>query len=422
MKKVLLIAYYFPPQPRAGALRPSYLARHLPEFGWEPTVLTVEYPGDPPANMRVIRTKHLWASAEDRSTTNADRSIARRRSKIELLLRDAVKGVVHFPDDKVGWLLTARRRALELTASEKFDAVLSTLPPPSAHFVARAVVTRRKLPWIADYRDLWAGPRGPYFEREFGELRRTVYYAFERWLLSRADALTAPSEGHARGLAEYFKRPDVEMIPNACDLSIWDGIADTPPARFNFCYAGKLYNRLRTPDLLFAAAARLRAGGDPAGNAVSFDFYGEDPGMVAESAARYGLTDVVTIHGVVPRETALRAQRAAAVLVLILNTAGDVDSIENANPGSKVLEYAGARRPILAMGSPENATRALMASTGLGPYAFTEDGCVDAIRALYAAFSSGNYAPALNPQWKPFTPRDLAQRFATVLDRVSAGR
>jgi glycosyltransferase involved in cell wall biosynthesis len=421
MKKVLLVAYYFPPQPKAGALRPSYLARHLFEFGWEPTVLTVDYPGDPPDGARVIRTAEFGRRPPVSATPKPPAPEARRKSRVEMLLRDALKAVVHFPDDKAGWLLSARRRALALTANERFDAVLSTLPPPSAHFVAREVAVRRNLPWLADYRDLWAGPRGPYFEREFGEMRRRVYYACERWLLRRADALTAASEGHGKALAEYFRRSDVEVIPNACDLSAWDGVADSGPVRFSLCYTGKLYPRLRTPDVLFAAVARLRAGGDPAGNALHFDFYGEDPDMVIESANRYQIADAVTVHGEVSRGEALRAQRAAAVLVLLLDISGE-DSIEVNNPGSKVLEYAGARRPILALGSPRNTIAPLMRRSGLGIYVCTEVECAQSIAQLYADYRAGKFEPVLSPDWHPPGPRDLARQFAAVLDRIARVR
>jgi glycosyltransferase involved in cell wall biosynthesis len=419
MKRLLLIAYYFPPQPKAGALRPSYLAKYLPQYGWDPTVLTVEYPGNSGVACRVVSVPGKeFADPAGRAQAGPPR----RRSAFEQRLRDIARSIAYFPDDAVGWLWRARSAGLRLAASESFDAVLSTAPPPSAHFVARAIATRYRLPWLADYRDLWAGPAGPYFDREFGPIRRAVSYAAERWLLSRADALTAPTEGHARALAEYFSRPDAQTIPNASDMSIWESINAPAPTEFRFCYAGKLYPRLRTPDVVFAAVSKLRASGDPAGLAARFDFYGEDPEMVAESAARFGIADSVVIHGEVPRSAALVAQRSSAVLLLLLNTAGDVDHIEIANPGSKILEYAGARRPILAVGSANNAMEGTMRDTGLGVFASDESTCADAIRALYARFAQGKIEPDDNGNWKPFTPSDLASSFAAVLDRISAAR
>src|SRR5208337_3618837 len=57
-KKVLIIAYYFPPMPVIGAQRPYGLAKYLQNFGWEPTVLTIKHSGNPPPGMRVITTDY----------------------------------------------------------------------------------------------------------------------------------------------------------------------------------------------------------------------------------------------------------------------------------------------------------------------------------------------------------------------------
>lgn len=422
MKRLLLVAYYFPPQPKAGALRPGYLAKHLPEFGWEPTVLTVAYPGDPGVECRVIGVPGTSSPPTRQAADVASAPPPRRRSALEQRLRDIARSVVYFPDENVGWLWRARAAGLQLAATERFDAILSTLPPPSAHFVARAIATRHRLPWLADYRDLWAGPAGPYFDREFGPIRRTISYACERWLLRPAAALTAPTDGHTRALAEYFSRPDAQTIPNASDMSVWDSIEAPAPKEFRMCYAGKLYPRLRTPDVVFAAVAKLREAGDAAGSAARFDFYGEDPQLVAESADRFGINDAVTIHGEVPRRAALTAQRASAVLLLLLNTAGDVDHIEIVNPGSKILEYAGARRPILAVGSANNAMEQTMRETGLGVFASDPASCAQAIRLLYDRFQQGKIEPDDNATWKAFTPRDLARAFAGVLDRIASSQ
>ena len=44
MKKILIIYPHFPPSNLAGVHRPRLFAQHLPSFGWEPIILTVEEP------------------------------------------------------------------------------------------------------------------------------------------------------------------------------------------------------------------------------------------------------------------------------------------------------------------------------------------------------------------------------------------
>src|SRR5215471_15620425 len=41
-KRVLVVAYHFPPAAEVGAIRPQKLVKYLPRYGWEPLVLTVE--------------------------------------------------------------------------------------------------------------------------------------------------------------------------------------------------------------------------------------------------------------------------------------------------------------------------------------------------------------------------------------------
>jgi glycosyltransferase involved in cell wall biosynthesis len=419
MKRVLLVAYFFPPQPKAGALRLKYLADNLAAFGWQPTVLTVEYPGDPGVSGRVVRTRQLGVRTDTANQPGVV-TVPKRRSPAMRFVREAVKSVIFFPDQMVGWLPTALPAAHRLAREEKFDAVLSSAPPPVDHIVAHSVAQRHKIPWIADYRDLWAGPYGPYFSRKMGRTRLALSYALERHLLKKAAAITAPSEGHARALAEYFQRADVELIPNAADPHAWESIADAPPASFTLCHTGTFYETFRTPDVLLGAIKLLRDRNRPAGAAARLLAYGENPHLALEPARKLGIEDAVTAFGVVERERSLRAQREAAVLVLLLNTTGERDSIEASNPGSKILEYVGARRPILALGSADNAMAPFLGSTGLGYFASDEAGCAQAIESLYERFVGGEFGPPSSNGWTPPTPRDLAGRFAQVLDRVTA--
>src|SRR5271166_5236054 len=70
MRTAVLLAPYFAPSSMPPALRMGLFARHLPEFGWHPIVLTTEAgflegPMDPvnqrllPEGMEIIRTRAL---------------------------------------------------------------------------------------------------------------------------------------------------------------------------------------------------------------------------------------------------------------------------------------------------------------------------------------------------------------------------
>ena len=150
---------------QAGSLRASYLAEHLPEFGWEPTVLTTTYPGQERSDTLVATSDWGPDSAQKEAlaaqrapSTDGQRPHARYRAGASI--RAWLKSVIYFPDNHVGWLPTAAPKARALMRASAFSAVLSTAPPFTGHFVARCAVAGSRIPWIADYRDLWSARSG----------------------------------------------------------------------------------------------------------------------------------------------------------------------------------------------------------------------------------------------------------------------
>ena len=67
MKKVLFITYYWPPSGKASLHWPLKIIKHLPSFGWLPSVLTVDedtfsqkdeaFLNEIPSEVKVIRAK-----------------------------------------------------------------------------------------------------------------------------------------------------------------------------------------------------------------------------------------------------------------------------------------------------------------------------------------------------------------------------
>jgi glycosyltransferase involved in cell wall biosynthesis len=418
MHRVLIVAYYYPPQPRAGSLRPSYLARHLAEHGWEPDVLTVAFDSPQDATPSNVHPVAQLLSTARVSAESAPKGAARRRSRVEEFARGIARSVLFFPDYASSWYSPAVAKGVALGRERKFDAVLSTAPPITGHFIARTIASRLRVPWIADYRDLWSGPPTEYFDRNLGKVHRALGYALERRLLRSAKAVTTTTDAHRRGLVDAFERTDAIVIPNACDLEAWTSIPDAKPSEFELCYAGAIHEGLRTPEPLFAAIARLRQAGHAAGSKAKLHFYGSNAQLVFDAAVRHGISDAVTVHGEVDRTVAMEAQRHAAVLVLLLHTEGTPDPIEGGNVGSKIFEYVGARRPVLAIGSPGSAGLRLVEQLGIGRCAFDAASCADCLDQFYDDYVAGRIEPSLSPDFHPYTPVDLASDFAGVLNRA----
>jgi hypothetical protein len=410
MKQVLVIAHVFPPEPSPGALRPGYLTRYLPQFGWEATVLTQSV-GAAPFAARVYTTGKIATPFEARLRA----SIASRSSDPYSPLRRALRSIKEallFPDATAPWMKPARALGMRLLQERHFDAIVSTALPATVHAVAATLARRSGLPWIADYRDPWSG--NAYVKR--GPVRAFLERRYERRLLRRAAEITTISTPIAEHLRGLHQREDVYVIPNAYDPLEWDAIPPLEPPRFDLCFTGSMYDGKRSPDLLFEAIAQLRRERDACANAARVHFYGPNSDNVAASALRYGVTLHVRQHGVVPRAQAMRAQRSAAALLIFLN----MDPATAHEMGSKVLEYLGARRPIIAFGPPNSVMREFIRRNRLGWFASNVEEAKHALRAAHERFTAGTYELTVDSRAVP-TATELARAFAERLDAVTSG-
>src|SRR4030042_1680779 len=123
VKKILMIAYYYPPVSGGGVQRTSKFAKYLPRFGFTPVVVTVKAPydyyqdttltGDIVPGVKVIRTASLepmkwirkwlkWPS--DKRTKRSGNRIVEQGTvkKAEWLLK--LKESIFVPDAEIGWV------------------------------------------------------------------------------------------------------------------------------------------------------------------------------------------------------------------------------------------------------------------------------------------------------------------------------
>lgn len=404
MKRVLLVSYAFPPDPLPGALRPGFLARHLPDFGWEVTVLTA-CANDPPFEADVVHTGTAVQPGQARRIG----AILPKDGALRSLLR-AVKDAVVFPDELAGWIPHAVRAGRRLLAERRYDAILTTALPTSVHVVGACLSKLSGVPWLADYRDLWSGnPHMPW-----GPVKQNAQRLTERCVLRQAAHISTISEALAEPLRSMHGK-GVSVIENAVDTAVWDGVPDEPPVDFNLVYTGTMYGGKRSAEPLFRALAQLRDGGDPAACA-RVHFYGPGNEHVPLEARRFGVESQVEVHGVVPRAQALSAQRRAAGLLVFLS----MHPAAATETGSKYLEYLGAERPMIVFGQ-EGPLRRIIASLGAGYFTTGDVETREALREVYRRFQTGGYriSPRLDAVQ---TAEKLAAQFAQCLNTMTSLR
>ena len=116
MKKVLIIAYYFPPRPGVASLRLRGLAKYLPEFGWEPIILTPVLSRAPDKQFRVIQTfypgdvsetlkkkLHLNPNKGFQEQVGVPYAIREGEKSLTTKIIKFIKGIMAYPDGQRNW-------------------------------------------------------------------------------------------------------------------------------------------------------------------------------------------------------------------------------------------------------------------------------------------------------------------------------
>jgi glycosyltransferase involved in cell wall biosynthesis len=399
-RRALIVAYHYPPEPASGALRMGYLATYLPEHGWDTVVLTrrTSRIGRVPEG-EVVRIGGKSMAESAAAAFGPQLASNRAVARLKELLRNAI----FFPDRASWWIPRAIAAGLASYRRRPFDVIVSSAMPASAHIVGCALATLLHVPWIADYRDLWNG--NPYVVEP--PWRAKSLMQLERHVLRRAAQITTITPSLASELRALHGR-EIIVVPNRLDAEEWRDVPYEEPTDFRIVHAGTLYGGMRSPERLFGQIAELRSSNEQAGIGARLDFYGHDNGNLLEMASHYKLDGAVRYHGVVDRPVAMRAERSAALLVVIQND----DPRTASEYGSKIFEYHAAGRPVLALGPRESVLRGYVDEHKIGWFASTDEELRDALRAAHRAFIEGRLAEyrATNGH----SARSLAETFDAI--------
>jgi len=353
MRRVLMISYYFPPLGGIASVRAVKFARYLPEFGWDPVVITPRngaYFRDPTLEFderKIVRTPSLEISRTAKrmiGSTRGDTRPAEVGPMMERVRRFAARWVYR-PDAQVGWYpfaLASARRALR---EGRCDAILSSSFPITAHLVGRRLHRDSQIPWVAEFRDLWTD-----LSRYDSQRRRRFDEATERELLTTATDVVTVSESYAKLLSDRGAR-GVSVITNGFDPADFRG---TPRAgRSLATYVGTYYPDRQDLRTVLQTLGRLIQSGLLSG--FGMRFVGDFPETLRETLVQAGLSNAVECTGFVPHREALGYIEDSTLLLLAGPVSGAFSGSKvRGNIASKVFEYLGSRRPILYVGEADS--------------------------------------------------------------------
>jgi glycosyltransferase involved in cell wall biosynthesis len=354
-RRVLVLAYFFPPLGGAGVQRTLKFVRYLEPLGWDATVVTSRsrhYPvrdpsllQDVPKATRIVRTR-AWPLA---SWVGA----VLYRLRLRRLHAWAT-----WPDEGKGWAPFAFLAALRAARHEKPDVIFSTSAPFGAHLVALWVSRRTGIPWVADFRDEWAS--NPNLGAPPTSLAR---------LTARAERAITAAARRVVVAADYFQLeslahddPRRSVIPNGVDDADLPERSMQPPTdRFVLANVGTVYDAF-DPSAALRVLTRLVEQGEMEREQVEVRFVGSiwSDDFEPPAGIRFEQT------GYVEHSRAVEEMCTASALLLYRPSS-------SLAPSGKLFEYLASGRPILCLTRPDNFAAALVRDWHAGVVADPHD-------------------------------------------------
>lgn len=445
MKKVLFIAYYFPPIGGGGVQRSLKFAKYLPNLGYMPHVLSAgrvaeehwsprdeALLADLPPGVRISRIDGLPAS-EVRSWNRRMRDVCQLPSRFG-----------------AAWANAVLREGARLCAEHAFDLIYVSMSPFEGAAAAASLSRRFGIPWVADLRDPWALDEVQVF---YSGVHRRIARSQMRRALADASLVIMNTPEAARRLVTAFpeyRKKNVTSLTNGYDAADYDHLTWQRDDHFRIVHTGSLHARhgrqLAARRRLYERLGRIEPGVDLLSRSHVFllealrlwqardarvarqvrlilagSLTSEDRRMVERSAAR----GLVTLEGYRTHQQTARLQVDAEVLFLPMHQVAP-NRRATIVPG-KTYEYLATRRPILAA-VPQGDARDFVteAQTGFVCGPADVEGMVAHLKALHQAWLEHR---------DPVKPRDevivqferqrlttlLAGHFDEVLDNHRAG-
>lgn len=437
MKNVLVIAYYFPPSGGPGVQRVLKHIQYLPEFGWNPIVLTVangDFPARDesllakiPSGIHVERTEiyepyTLYRKITGKpANTPIDVNVIKKESQQRSLtenIAEFIRATFFIPDARIGWLLTAVDAGLRLIREHKIEAIYNSSPPYTTSLIARQLKRRSGLPWVTGFRDPWTEflttPK-----RWF--LPAWIDKRLEHSVFREADAVECAWEGIVKDIQGKF--PDIPAaklhhIPNGFDSSDYPTLDNTntldsaSERRFTITYTGSMYGR-RNPASFLEALEILIHRGVMKPEEVRVRFIGRFGAEVHAMFERFPHQRSLEILGYMAHEESIAFLLRSNALLLVVDEAKESEEIV---PG-KVYEYIGAYRPIIAVAPPQGAIHDLLRETASGKTAHQSDveGIAHVIEHYFSAWKAHQIFTPNNEAIAQYERKNATKRLAALL-------
>lgn len=399
-KKVLIIAYYWPPSGGSGVQRWLKFVKYLPTVGWKPYVFTPENPSvaikdesllkDVPAEAEIVKLP-IWEPYEafgklsgifsgNNNGSSQIELVNSKRTSLFSKISIWVRGNLLIPDPRKFWVRPAVKFLERYIAQNKINTIITTGPPHSMHLIGLKLKEKnRSLRWIVDMRDPWS-EWGFLDSIKAGNLAKSKHRKLERQVLTTADEVITITPFYVRQFEKLSGRK-VTLLTNGFDEEDFAAFSPVRADKFLIRHVG-IVNEKCDPRPFMQAVEQLCNQHPEVKEKLEVEFVGQANQAFKEFvASNQLLRSVTTFTAHVPHQELMSIYSTSALLVLILTGYKDA---EGYMPG-KLFEYIATGLPVLGVGPTAGDAAALLKSAGTG-IMLSEQQVEDIVDFILAAY------------------------------------
>ena len=428
MKKVLIVAYAFPPVGGVGVHRVTKFIKYLREFSWEPLVLTVANPSVPivdetllqdiPEGVKIYHATSFEPSyAQKQQIGGSNRGASDR---IKLLAKKALSTLL-LPDVQVLWWPGLIRNLISVIRKEKPNCLFVTAPPYSSFLPVVAIGRFLKVPVVVDFRDEWSFSRDQWENAVKGKIVKIIDHFLEKYVVSRCTAITAATLSYINTLAFNYKLPAGKgtVIANGFDeddfLQQKQSVDMQGNHRITIVYSGTVWNGSSLKNFVTALQELLISD-----QKLHSDFQFKLYGRVTSSELSYfqspELEGTVQLYGYVEHSKIIQEMGCADILLLVISDLPGAEKIIVA----KTFEYMATGKHIFAM-VPEGETKKLLSEQyGNATFAHPADSVEIKERLIHIINSFDQIKNLKGKDVSHYSRRSLTGQLAEVFNRVTS--
>jgi hypothetical protein len=381
MKRVLFITFYWPPSGKATLHWPLKIIKHLPEFNWQPVVLTVSEDtfsakdesllSEVDKNLAVIKSgyfdpfifyrKLLGKKADEPLITSE--TISKTNKSLVHRLSIWIRMNLFVPDARIGWYHQALKAAKNYLVKNPVDAVVSIGPPHSSHLIGKKLSRNFHIPHIPVLIDPWVDIS---YYRDFrrNKITLAIDNYFERTVLQNAKHVVFVTKS---SLKEYQKK--YYWLEGKASVLYWGYNEDdfsklkTPKKDEGeiLLHAGNIFD-YQNPVFFWQTVKNEILNG----RNLKIKFIGTVGPAVRKTLEDLGLNERTIYSGFLPYNQVLDEMSSASYLL--------VCATEKRHVPGKLFEYLRTGKPIIAFGNDNEEVKQIMKEANAGfLYSYEEE-------------------------------------------------